>query len=89
MSAPCESCPPDCSTCAWERQGARSLTADVIVVREEKSYGCIFGGEIVVEKSTGIPALRRGDIVHPLSPVHGNILRGTRLEKDVMVAYAA
>ena len=59
------------------------------VVRTAVDYGCVRGSaSIVVDPVEAKPFMQIGDALHALSPAHGQILAGTRLERDIQAALA-
>lgn len=93
-SAPCESCPPHCSQCAWDhQQNAKSEAAVVsgplVTVRTAAEYGCVNKtAAIVVDAATRKPFMQINGKLHPLSAQFGGIIAGTRLERDIAAVAA-
>jgi hypothetical protein len=90
--APCESCPPHCSQCAWDHQrdSSKPITpknGSLVTVRTAAEYGCVNKrAAIVVDSATHEPFMQIGGKLHPLSAAFGSIIAGTRLERDIVAA---
>lgn len=92
VSAPCEACPPCCKSCAWSPVSAGSALDSrrrLAVVRTEEQYGCVRPQtSIVIDRDDQQPFMRVGDELHPLSPAFGDVIKGTKLERDIEATLA-
>ena len=91
-SAPCESHPCGCNSCAWEPApvgSAHDPKRRLEVVRTDEQYGCVRkNASVVVDRMEGKPFMRIGEALHPLSATYGAIIADTRLERDIRAALA-
>lgn len=91
-TAPCESHPCGCDSCAWEPPAKAAGSASdpkrrLTVVRSAEQYGCVRrDASIVVDQTERKPFMQIGDRLLPLSHAFGGILAGTQLETDLQAA---